>query len=582
MIRWLQKTLTLSGQGAKNLRTACIACTCYNLSLILPMWIIYFLLQALFAAFDGGDFAPKIGMAPYAGAIAAVLVICFIFTVWQYDSCFTSAYKESRESRISIAEKMRRLPLSFFGNRDLADLTTTIMSDVTGLEHGFSHFIPEMVGAALSLLVCSIGLFGMNAVMALSLIWVLPAALIVMAAGKKRLDEENRITSRNKVQRADGIQEFLDNIREIKADNQTEKYLGKLDAMLESQVGDTIRTELTNAVIVNLAGFLVKLALATVVVAGAGQLVAGKTTPLIFIVFMIAATRVLTPIEGCLINIAALFNTMTQIDRLKEVYREQEQGGSADLDCRSYDIEFDHVSFAYNTGEQVIRDVSFTAKQGEVTALIGPSGGGKSTCTKLAARFWDVSAGVIRIGGEDISGINPETLLKSYSIVFQDVLLFDASIMDNIRIGRKDATDEEVYAAARAACCESFIEKLPEGYQTVIGENGSRLSGRECQRISIARAILKNAPIVLLDEATASLDVENETEVQAALSRLLRGRTVLVIAHRMRTIANADHIIVLSGGKIAEEGSPGELWERNGIYRHMSELQEEAAGWQLC
>lgn len=581
MIAWLRNSLTLSEQGAKNLVQAVVACTLYNISLILPMGLIYLLLKALFAAFDEGVFAPDISLLPYVAAIAVLLIVTFLVTVWQYDSCFTNAYNESRASRIEMAEKMRRLPLSFFGNKDLADLTTTIMTDVAGLETAFSHYIPEIAGAFISLLLCAIGLFFMNVKMTLAIVWVIPAAFLILFFGKRFLDRVNEINTKNGVYRADRIQEFLDNIREIKADNQTEKYLGRLDDMLKSQVSDTIKCELTNAVVVNLAGFLQKLCYVTVIIVGAGELIAGRTDPLTFVIFMIAAVRILIPIEANLVNLAAMFSTMMKIDRMKAIYAEKEQGGKEETHYRNYDITFDHVSFSYHTGEKVIDDVSFTAKQGEVTALIGPSGGGKSTCTKLAARFWDIDRGKITVGGEDISRINPEKLLESYSIVFQDVLLFNATIMENIRLGRKNATDEEVYAAARAANCESFIKELPDGYQTIIGENGSKLSGGECQRISIARALLKDAPIVLLDEATASLDVENETEVQAALSTLLRDRTVLVIAHRMRTIANADHIIVLSEGRIAEEGTPAELWARNGIYRRMSELQEEAAGWQI-
>ena len=581
MKAWLMRTLTLSEQGARNLEKASLACTLYNISFMLPIAVIYELLRQLLAAFDLGDYAPKPPLLPYIAVILAILIICYLFTIWQYDCCFTNAYLESRSSRIRIAEKLRKLPLSFFGQRDLADLTTTIMSDVTGLEQGFSHFIAETIGAVAALVLCCIGLFFMDPVMTLALVWVIPVALLIVVWGRRFLDQQNEIGMKNKVTRADSIQAFLDDIADMKANGQTGRHLGRLDAMLHAQVGDTIRQELTAAVIVNAADFLVKLALATTVIAGVSRLASGRVGVLVFLVFMIAATRILTPVEGCLVNIAAIFNMMTQVSRMKEIYAEPEQTGTDTASYQNYDVTYRDVVFSYNEGERVINDVSFTAKQGEVTALIGPSGGGKSTLAKLAARFWDIQSGRIALGGNDISKIDPETLLTSYSIVFQDVLLFDTSVMENIRIGRKDATDDQVYAAARAARCDAFVRRLPNGYQTEIGENGSRLSGGERQRISIARALLKNAPVVLLDEATASLDVENESEVQEALRELLKGRTVLVIAHRMRTVANVDKIVVLSEGKIAEEGTPKELWEKGGVYRNMAELQEAAAAWAI-
>lgn len=580
MNAWLRKTLTLSETGARDLIQACLVCTLYNLLIIAPMGLIYLFLKTLFAGLDAGS-APEISMLPYIGGAAALLILGFAAAMWQYDSCFTNAYKECKNTRISLAEKLRKLPLSFFGNRDLSDLTTAIMTDAAGLETGFSHYIPELSGAVLSLLICSVGLFFMDPVMTLSVLWVVPASFLVMALGKKYLDRANEKGSANRVERADAIQEYIDNIREIRADNQSEKYLGKLDRMLGRQTRETIFQELTNAVVVNSAGFLLKLAQATAVICGAGRLAAGKTDALTFIVFMIAATRLLAPVEACLINMAAIFNTMIQVGRMKEIYSQKEQTGDDQMDGSGYDIVFDHVDFSYSTGEQVVKDVSFTAKQGEITALIGPSGGGKSTCARLAARFWDLDGGRITVGGADISKVNPELLLKNYSIVFQDVLLFNASIMENIRLGRLNASDGEVLRAAEAAGCGEFVERLRDGYHTVIGENGSRLSGGERQRISIARAILKDAPIVLLDEATASLDVENETKVQRALSALLKGKTVLVIAHRMRTVANADHLIVLSGGRVAEEGKPKELLKQGGIYSRMVKLQEESAAWKL-
>lgn len=580
MNAWLRKTLTLSETGARDLVQACLACTLYNLLIIAPMGLIYLFLRKMFEGLERGIFSGGSVLFCILASLA-LIAVSFAAAMWQYNSCFTNAYKECRNTRIALAEKLRKLPLSFFGNRDLSDLTTAIMTDAAGLETGFSHYIPELAGALFSLLLCSIGLFFMDPVMTLSVLWVVPAAFTVMAFGKKFLDRVNERGSRNRVQRADLIQEYIDNIKEIKADNQAEKYLGRLDDMLKSQVRETIFQELSNAAVVNSAGFLLKLALATAVICGSGRLISGKTDALTFIVFMIAATRLLAPVEACLINMAAMYNTMIQVRRMKEIYGQEEQTGADEITCDGYDIVFDHVGFSYHPGEKAVQDVSFTARQGEITALIGPSGGGKSTCARLAARFWDPDQGTITVGGADISKVNPELLLKNYSIVFQDVLLFDATVLDNIRLGRLGATDREVLDAARAAGCDEFAARLPEGYHTLIGENGCRLSGGERQRISIARAILKDAPIVLLDEATASLDVENETKVQEALSVLLKGKTVLIIAHRMRTVANADHLIVLDGGRVAEEGKPKELLKRGGIYSRMAGLQEESAAWEL-
>lgn len=483
--------------------------------------------------------------------------------------------------RIRLAERLRMLPLSFFGKRDLADLTTTIMADCAFVEKAFSHFIPELIGALISTVLIGIGLLAANWRMGIAVLWVAPVSILLAVLSRPLVDRMERRQKGKKIAASDGIQECIENIQDIRANNQRADYLKKLDRKIMDVESITVKLELLNGTLVTSAQMILKIGMATTVLVGASLLVSGSISFMIFLMFMLAATRLYQPLSGCLQNLSAVYSTLLVVERMKTIEEQKIQQGREDADCHGYYIVFDRVGFSYKEGEPVLREVSFTAKQGQVTALVGPSGGGKSTSAKLAARFWDADKGRITIGGSDISKIEPETLLKSFSIVFQDVVLFNNTIMENIRLGRKGASDEEVLAAARAAQCEEFISRLPEGYQTRIGENGSTLSGGERQRLSIARALLKDAPIILMDEATASLDVENETLVQEAISNLVKDKTVLIIAHRMRTVAGADQIIVLKDGCVAEQGTPEKLLEENGIYRHMMELQNRSLSWSL-
>jgi len=483
--------------------------------------------------------------------------------------------------RIRLAEVLRQLPLSFFGNRDLTDLTTTIMGDTETLEKAFSHFYPAMHGALISTALISAGMLLYDWRMALALLWVVPASLLMVYLSRRM---EKRHIKRGLVTRraaTDAMQEALECAPEIKACNQKTRYIADLNRRLDEAEQDTIRGELFTGSVVTAAQSFLKLGIATTVLTGVTLMSRGDLSLIPFLMFLIAATRVYDPIGSMFANMAAVFACEVRIERMQEIENETRMTGMTEYDPDGYDIRFEHVTFAYREKEDVLRDVSFTAKQGEVTAFVGPSGSGKTTVSRLAARFWDPDAGKITVGGMDIAKIEPETLLSLYSIVFQDVTLFNSSIMENIRLGRKDATDEEVLEAARLANCDAFAEKLPKGYNTEIGENGSQLSGGERQRISIARAFLKNAPIILLDEATASLDVENETMIQTALSRLIRDKTVIVIAHRMRTVAGADKIIVLSEGQMAEEGTAEELLRQDGIYAQMVRLQTQSQGWTI-
>lgn len=576
MIQKLQKTFALSRQGAVDLIKGCIACMFQNLSFLFPVGLLYFLVGDLLG---GGVPAGKIWFYVLGCFVALALIL---LTTWfQYNCTYFATYIESGVRRITLAERLRQLPLSFFGKKDLADLTSTIMADCTFLEQSFSHFIPELFGSIASTLLCAIALCIYDWRMALAALWVLPVSFLVVGLSQKVQRKLNQKSMDAKMACADGIQECIETVRDLKANNAEERYLEGLDQKIKAVEKRAILTELGTAVFVVSAQMILKLGIATVALVGGVLLTGGSLDILTFFLFLLVVSRLYDPLQSALQNLAAILSTRVNIARMNEILDHSIQTGSRTLTNQGCDIVFDHVGFAYNTGETVLKDVSFTAKQGQVTALVGPSGGGKTTVSRLAARFWDMDQGRITVGGMDVSKIDPETLLSLYSIVFQDVTLFDNTILENIRIGKKDATDQEVLAAAKLANCDEFAQKLPQGWNSRIGENGCELSGGERQRISIARAFLKDAPIILLDEATASLDVENETLIQSALSRLIRDKTVLVIAHRMRTVAGADKIVVLSGGTVAEQGTPKQLMDQKGIYARMVKLQTESQNWTI-
>ena len=571
----LQHKYALSEKGAKDMMKAFVSVTISNLVLMFPVWMLYFLVRDYLQGTMAGR-----GVFYIVGCILCLLLIA-LTTLVQYRATFLATYVESGVRRIALAEQLRKIPLSFFGKKDLSDLTSTIMADCTFLEQSFSHFIPELAGSIISTILISIGLLFTDWRMALAALWVLPVAFAIVGFSAKIQENLNQKAMDVKMACADGIQECIETVRDLKANNAEQAYLKGLEKKIRAVEHRSILNEFGLAAFVVSASLVLKLGIATVALVGAVLLMQGSLSVLTFFMFLLVVSRLYDPLQGALQNLAAVISTRTNIARMNEILDHPIQQGSDRLSNQGYDIVFDHVGFAYNTGETVLKDVSFTAKQGEVTALVGPSGGGKTTVSRLAARFWDINRGKITVGGMDVSRIDPETLLSLYSIVFQDVTLFDNTILENIRIGNKDATDEQVIAAAKLANVDEFAEKLPDGWHTNIGENGCELSGGERQRISIARAFLKNAPIILLDEATASLDVENETLIQTALSRLIADKTVLVIAHRMRTVAGADKIVVLSDGTVAEEGSPKDLEEKNGVYAHMVKLQTESQNWKL-
>ena len=576
MIKTLQRRFALSRQGAVDLIKGCIACVVQDISFMLPVGLLYyFVIDAMNGNLNGSR------IAFYAVGSLVCLCLIFIATWFQYNATYLATYVESGVRRISLAEQLRKIPLSFFGKKDLADLTNSIMGDCATLETAFSHYVPALAGSLISTTLIAICLFAIDFRMALAAVWVLPIAFTITLFSARIQEYFNHKSVAANVALESGVQECIESLQDLKSNNAEERYLKGLDKKINYVEKRHIITELGTALFVVSSTLILKFGIATVALVGSALLIRGEIDIPLFFMFLLVASRLYAPLEGALQNLAAVISTKTNINRMNEIFDQPIQTGSNTMTNQGYDIVFDHVGFAYNTGETVLKDVSFTAKQGEVTALVGPSGGGKTTVSRLAARFWDINKGKITVGGMDISKIDPETLLSLYSIVFQDVTLFNNTIMENIRIGRKDATDEEVIAAARLANCEEFAVKLPDGFYSMIGENGCELSGGERQRISIARAFLKNAPIILLDEATASLDVENETLIQAALSRLIKDKTVLVIAHRMRTVSGADKVVVLSDGSVAEQGLPGELMNAGKIYPHMVKLQMISQDWGI-
>ena len=575
MIEKIQHATASSPEGAKGLVKGVLACAFQNMAFMLPTCLLYFLVKDLLNGTTSGN------------AVFYLLgcIVCFgliLLTTWfQYNGTYFTTYKESGIRRLALAERLRKLPLSFFGKRDLADLTSTIMSDCEVLEKTCSHFIPGLFGSLISTVIIALSLFAFDWRMALAALWVIPVSIAIVLGSYRVQDRIQARTMAVKMDCADGIQEYIETLRNLKASNAEQGYLSGLSKKIRAVEKQSVAAELETALFVSSASMVLKLGISSVVLTGSVLLVNGSIDVLTLFLFLMAASRMYDPMQGALQNLAAVIAMRTNVGRMNEILEYPVQTGSETMTNQGCDIVFDHVGFAYNSGETVLKDVSFTAKQGEVTALVGPSGGGKTTVSRLAARFWDNQKGCITVGGMDISKIDPEKLMSLYSIVFQDVTLFDNTILENIRLGRKGATDEEVLTAAKLANCEEFAEKLPDKWNTNIGENGCALSGGERQRISIARAFLKDAPIILLDEATASLDVENETAIQEALSRLIMDKTVLIIAHRMRTVSSADKIVVLKDGAVAEQGAPAQLLHKGGIFAHMVQLQTKSQGWSL-
>ena len=572
-----QRKYALTDQGIRNTRQATFWTVVVNLTVMGGMGILYRMMSMYMETLTKE--APLPGAAVFLLLVLAFILLSFFTHMQQYRATYGLVYGEVKSVRLSLAERMRKLPLGYFGKRDLADLTETIMGDVNRLEHVWSHCLGYLYGSYISTAIVGVMLFAINWRLSIACLWGVPVAFLLLFGSRTINQRNSEITKEAGIQVSDGIQETIENIREIRATNQEQKFLDELSRKIDHHEKMMISGELSCGIFVNAASVIMRLGVATTILTGVKLIAAGQIDFMVLFMFLLLITRVYAPFDQALALIAEMLMSQVAAARLMEIYDAGTAEGSETFEPKGHDIVFDHVGFSYED-EKVLKTVSFTAREGEVTALVGPSGSGKSTCARLAARLWDIPEGTIRVGGVDIHSVDPEVLLRDYSMVFQDVVLFDDTVMENIRLGRHGATDEEVMEAAKAANCDEFVEKLPDGYQTVIGENGARLSGGERQRLSIARALLKNAPIVLLDEATASLDVENETKVQEALSRLLAGKTVLVIAHRMRTVEAADKVVVLVDGQVAEEGKPEELLKKpDGFFKRMAELQSDSAGW---
>ncbi|MBR4450559.1 MAG: ABC transporter ATP-binding protein [Clostridia bacterium] len=574
-----QKKYALTDKGLKNAKAGAAWTVVVNLTMMAGVGIIYYLMTGFVSTLESSTPLPKFWI--YAGLTLLFIILSLVTHYEQYNATYGLVYREIKDTRITLAERLRKLPLGYFGKRDLADLTETVMGDVNRLEHVWSHCLGYLSGAYISTAIIAVCLFVYDWRLAIACLWGVPVAFILLFGSRKMSKSISETAKASGIATSDYIQETIENIREIRATNQEGRFLEVLNKKVDAHEKDLLRGELVAGLFVNGASVIMRLGVATTILTGASLILSGKITFMVLFMFLMVITRIYAPFDQSLALIAEMFMSQISASRINEIYDTPTAEGEQTFKPANHDITFENVGFAYDN-HQVLDGVSFTAKEGEVTALVGPSGSGKSTCARLAARLWDATSGKITVGGIDISTVDPETLLTDYSVVFQDVVLFDDTVKENIRLGRHGASDDEVLAAAKAANCDEFVSKLPQGYDTPIGENGAKLSGGERQRISIARALLKNAPIVLLDEATASLDVENETKVQGALSRLLGGKTVLVIAHRMRTIEAADKIIVLKDGKVAEEGKPQDLLAKeDGIFRRMAALQADSAKWSV-
>ena len=573
-----QRKYALTDQGIRNTKKGVFWTVVVTLIVMGGVFVLYLMMSGFMGTLTEGKPLPEFLLL--IGFVVGFVILSFVTHMQQYKATYSLVYNEVKATRVSLAEQLRKLPLGYFGKRDLADLTETLMGDVNRMEHVWSHVLGYLYGAYISTVIIAVCLLVYDWRLALACLWGVPVAFGLLFGSRKLAERASRQTKKAAVRVSDGIQEALEHIREIRATNQEERYLAGLYEKIDEHEKVMIKGELSTGLFVNAASVIMRMGVATTILVGANLILSGRIDFMLLFLFLLVITRVYAPFDQSLALIAEMFISQVSANRMNEIYDTPIAEGTQNFKPDGHDIVFDHVAFAYDK-KDVLRDVSFTAKEGEITALVGPSGSGKSTCARLAARLWDVTRGSIKVGGVDISTVDPEVLLSDYSMVFQDVVLFDDTVMANIRLGRHGATDEEVLAAAKAANCDEFVRRLPEGYDTPIGENGARLSGGERQRISIARALLKDAPIVILDEATASLDVENETKVQGALSRLLAGKTVLVIAHRMRTVEAADKIVVLSDGRVAEEGSPAELMAKDGLFCRMVKLQQQSAGWRL-
>ena len=584
----LQRFFALSDAGTRNLRSAITFGTIINLFLMVPLGLSLYVLRYFLARIMQQGFQVPNVWAVSAAALAMIAVL-FILEKLKYGKTYNGAYEEAANVRISLAESLRKLPLSYFGRRDLSYLTSTLLNDVTLIEESLSHAVPELFGGIISILIAAALLAFLDWRMTIALFIFAFAGFFIIVAARSVLDKKAKQAFAQKDLIYDSLQQMIDNIKVLKSSDKKAAYVQKLKDDITESTYITLKAEAAGGAFIFGSAAIVRFGFPLVISYGAYLLSQGRIELLTYIVFLLVSCRIFDPLTTVFMMLGEFFLMLIAVERKQAIVNYPKQTGTESFKPNGYDIRYDNVSFSYNepngkdadsdTEENTVSGIDFTAKQGEITALVGHSGCGKSTIARLAARFWDASSGTVSVGGVDVSTVDPETLLAAFSIVFQDVVLFNDTVYNNILIGNRNATKEQVLAAAKAAQCDSFIEKLPQGYDTEIGENGYTLSGGERQRLSIARALLKDAPIILLDEATAALDPENETLIQHAIGTLIKGKTVIVIAHRLRTVENADKIIVLNKGMIAETGTHSELMEKNGIYRQMYRLQRESEQW---
>lgn len=542
-----------------------------NISKMLPVGICAYVLSQMYSIITNKNHSAELPIAMCLGVSVIVVLLMILLSYVEYTKTFIDIYQESANRRVSISEFLRKLPLSFFAKRDISDLTTVVMTDTSGIEHALAHVIPQCYGTLLSTIVIFLSMLIFNFKMAMSLFWVIPIAFAVVLLSRKLQKSYSEKFKSEKLASSDQIQTTLEMIKEIKSFSLEEKQKKSIKIQLDAFEKKQRESELFSATILASAQMILKLGIATVILVGAYLLLHGEIDLFTYIIFLFSAGLIYDPIHALMNSLTEIFATDVLVKRIDDIKKEHINVEPFSAKTDDMSIKFENVTFGYDD-EDVLQNVTFTVKSGSKTALVGSSGSGKSTVLKLAAGFYKASSGNIFLGGTDISNVDDESLLKYYSVVFQDVLLFDGTIMDNIRLGNKNATDDEVIEAAKLANCDSFVSNLPNGYMTTIGENGKLLSGGEKQRISIARAIIKNAPIVLLDEVTSALDIQNENLIQKAISHITKNKTVIVIAHKLNTTKDCDNILVFDNGRIVEQGTHEKLLEQKGYYKKLHDI----------
>lgn len=575
----LKKIFHLSDEGSRAVRKASLCMTVFNLATLLPVILLAMVTEEMLNHYFGYS-QKDIPLWRYWGISFVLITVVFFTYRLTYRKKYYASGKEDMHLRMKLADKIRKLPLSYLEKRDLSDLTSVIMDDVAVTANTLANTLSELISGLCSGLITLLLLFVYNWHLALSLAACLPLAVIAMSLCKLISEGTNKKNKQKKLTISDGLQEYLENIKVLRTSKKMEDYQNTLAVKIKRIIPGLVLYELLAGLSISVSYNVMRIGLGFVIISGSMLLTSGEISLLTFLIFLFMAVRIYEPLTKACEMLGEMIYSLVSARRIQDLLAGPEQNGQEDVRIGKYDISFEHVSFGYNQ-EDVIHDVSFTARQGEITALVGPSGCGKSTLCKLAARFHDVGRGNVKIGGINVNDVAPETLFRNYSIVFQDVVLFNDTIYNNIKIGKEDATQEEVMAAAKLARCDEFIKRLPLGYDTVIGENGKTLSGGERQRLSIARAFLKDAPVILLDESTASIDPENETKIQEAIGKLIENKTVLIIAHKLRSIVACDKIVVLREGRLIETGTHDELMEQKGLYHRLYSLQNDSMGWTV-